>query len=51
MRQRPTIWKPRSPTRTMRERAWANADLARERAVRGVPRTGKLLARLRQLFR
>ena len=31
-RQRPTIWKPRYPTRSMRERAWANADLARERA-------------------
>jgi hypothetical protein len=35
----------------MRERAWANADLARERATRGVPRTGQLLTRLRQLFR
>jgi len=49
-RQRPVIWKPRYPTRSMRERAWAKADLARERQ-RGNPGTGRLLARLRQLFR
>jgi hypothetical protein len=49
--RRPVFWKPRYPTRSMRERAWANADLARERALRGVPPTGRLLSRLRQLFR
>ena len=32
-RPRPVIWKPRYPTRVMRERAFANADLARERAA------------------
>jgi hypothetical protein len=31
---RPVIWKPRYPTRRMRERAWARRDLARERAAR-----------------
>ncbi|HEY2778078.1 MAG TPA: hypothetical protein VGI77_09245 [Gaiellaceae bacterium] len=31
MRQRPVIWKPRYATRRMRERAWADADLRRER--------------------
>jgi hypothetical protein len=51
MRQRPLIWKPRYPTRSMRERAWAKADLERERSLRGVARRGRLLARLRQLFR
>jgi hypothetical protein len=50
-RQRPVFWKPRYPTRSMRERAWANADLARERSVREEPRPGSLLTRLRRLFR
>lgn len=34
MSPRPVIWKPRYATRRMRERAWANADLERERAAR-----------------
>ena len=50
-RQRPTFWKPRYPTRSMRERAWAKADLERERLARGAPGRGRLLSRLRQLFR
>jgi hypothetical protein len=48
---RPVFWKPRYPTRSMRERAWAKADLARERTAAGAPRRGRLLARLRQVFR
>ena len=31
---RPVIWKPRYPTRRMRERAWASADVQREQAAR-----------------
>ena len=38
--QRPVIWKPRYATRRMRERAWAHADLRRERR-RGVNRAGR----------
>ena len=30
---RPVIWRPRYATRRMRERAWAKADLERERAA------------------
>ena len=30
----PVYWKPRVPTRVMRERAWADRSLARERALR-----------------
>jgi hypothetical protein len=33
MKPRPVIWKPRYATRRMRERAWAKADLERERAA------------------
>jgi hypothetical protein len=48
---RPVIWKPRYPTRVMRERAFADADLARERAAgKGAPRL-RLLARLKGRFR
>jgi hypothetical protein len=47
VRRRPVIWKPRYATRRMRERAWAEADLRRERAVAGEP----LLAKLRRLLR
>jgi hypothetical protein len=35
----------------MREQAWARADLARERAATAGRREGRLLARIRQLFR
>ncbi|HEX9379882.1 MAG TPA: hypothetical protein VF891_00150 [Gaiellaceae bacterium] len=30
----PVYWKPRYPTRSMRERAWAKRALAREQAAR-----------------
>lgn len=49
-RPRPVIWKPRYATRRMRERAWAEANLARERAAQAAPRRASLLARLRRLF-
>jgi hypothetical protein len=48
---RPVIWKPRYATRRMRERAWAKADVERERAARARPQGPSLLARLRGLFR
>jgi hypothetical protein len=48
---RPVIWKPRYPTRVMRERAWAKADLARERAAAGDTERPRLLTRLRRRFR
>ena len=48
----PVIWKPRYATRRMRERAFAKAELERERAARAVPaERGSLLTRLRALFR
>jgi hypothetical protein len=43
---KPVIWKPRYATRRMRERAWANADLRREQAVKRTPARRSLLARL-----
>ena len=46
MRPRPVVWKPRYATRTMRERAWAKADLQREQATRATPQRRSLLARL-----
>jgi len=49
MRQRPVIWKPRYPTRSMRERAWAKQGLAREEALkrsRPPSRLRRLWARL-----
>jgi hypothetical protein len=46
------IWKPRYATRRMRERAFAAADLERERAVReAAPNRGSLLSRLLGRFR
>jgi hypothetical protein len=48
---RPVIWNPRYATRRMRERAWANADLERERSVRAAHRAPSLLARLVRRFR
>ena len=45
---RPLYWKPRHPTRVMRERAFAKAQLEREAALRGpAPRRRSL----RQLLR
>jgi hypothetical protein len=50
--QRPVIWKPRYATRRMRERAFARADLERERAARAAdPVRPSFLARLRRAFR
>jgi hypothetical protein len=43
---RPVIWKPRYATRRMRERAWASADLQRERTASKSPARRSLLARL-----
>jgi hypothetical protein len=43
---KPVIWKPRYPTRRMRERAWAEADLRRERAAKAAPVRRSLFARL-----
>jgi len=52
VRARPVIWKPRYATRRMRERAFARADLERERAARAAaPVEPSLLARLRRAFR
>jgi hypothetical protein len=48
---RPVIWKPRYATRRMRERAWAKADLARERRASETPRGPSLLDRLLGFFR
>jgi hypothetical protein len=48
---RPVIWKPRYATRRMRERAWASADLERERAAQARPARPSLLARLLGFFR
>jgi len=44
MRQRPVIWKPRYATRRMRERAWAEADLRRERAAHAGNGRNRLIA-------
>jgi hypothetical protein len=48
---RPVIWKPRYATRRMRERAWAQADLERERQARERPAGESLLARLLRVLR
>jgi len=48
---RPVIWKPRYATRRMRERAWAKADLERERTVREKTANPSLLARLLRVLR
>jgi hypothetical protein len=46
------IWKPRYATRVMRERAFARADLERERAARSGPANpGSFLKRLLGRFR
>ena len=48
----PVYWKPRIPTRVMRERAWAERSLARERMLKAeVRRQGGWLARLRGRLR
>ena len=46
------IWKPRYATRRMRERAFAKADLERERTIRAAaPEAGSLLGRIFRAFR
>ncbi len=45
----PVYWKPRYPTRSMRERAWAKQDLRREaRAARAPSLLERLRGRLRR---
>lgn len=48
----PVYWKPRAPSRVVRERAWAARSLARERALAASapsdPLLTRLLARLRR---
>ena len=49
MPPRPVYWKPRYATRSMKHRAWAKRDAARERAVasrRGLSLLARLRARL-----
>jgi hypothetical protein len=49
---KPVYWKPKYATRRMRERAYANADLERERLARaGRPHGRSLVARLLDRFR
>ena len=47
---RPVYWKPKYPTRSMRERAFVKRQLAREEALKRLPRE-PLLARLRRGLR
>ncbi len=47
---RPVYWKPSPSTRVMRERAFANRQLERERVLRATAGPS-LLARLRARFR
>jgi hypothetical protein len=48
----PVYWKPRIPTRVMRERAWAERSLARERMLQAeARRRGTWLTRLRARLR
>ena len=49
---RPVYWKPRYATRRMRERAFANVQLERERQLRATEPAGpSLVARLLGRFR
>jgi hypothetical protein len=47
---RPVYWKPKYPTRVMRERAFAKRQAARDEQLRADPHTS-LLARLRAWLR
>jgi len=49
-RPRPVYWKPRYPTRSMRERAWTKRVAAREEALKRAAGPS-LLARLRARLR
>ena len=42
----PVYWKPKYPTRSMRERAYAKRDLAREAAAKSQPAGKSLIARI-----
>jgi hypothetical protein len=46
----PVYWRPRFPTRVVRERAWAERSLARERALRAGSQPGRLRRRLSALL-
>lgn len=48
---KPVYWKPRYATRRMRERAYVQADLERERLVREAPARPTFLSRLLARFR
>jgi len=48
---RPLIWKPRYATRRMRERAWAKADLERERQAHATAPSSSLVTRLLKRLR
>jgi hypothetical protein len=49
---KPVYWKPKYATRRMRERAYANVDLERERQARAAKPAGpSLLTRLLRRFR
>jgi hypothetical protein len=45
----PTYWKPKYPTRSMRERAFVRRQIAREEALRRIPHE-PLLRRLKRFF-
>jgi hypothetical protein len=45
----PTYWKPKYPTRSMRERAFVRRQVAREEALRRIPHE-PLLRRLKRFF-
>jgi len=47
---KPVYWKPKYPTRVMRERAFAKRELAREERLRA-DRTPSLFARFRAWLR
>jgi hypothetical protein len=47
----PVYWRPRYPTRVVRERAWAERSLARERMLRSGSQPGLLQRALRALLR
>jgi hypothetical protein len=45
----PTYWKPKYPTRSMRERAFVRRQVAREEALRRIPHE-PILRRLKRFF-
>jgi len=47
----PVYWKPRYPSRVMRERAWARKSLERERMLKSAGGRPSLIARFVARFR